>query len=374
MVEPKSLSGRLACDVDTPALLIDQDRLEANIQHYAEIAAQAGVCLRPHIKTHKTLEIAAMQLRAGASGITAAKLSEAAVFAAAGINDIFVAYPVIGPEKARHAAEIAQNCHLIVGVESVKGVMQLSQAAVEAGVMLSVRVEVNSGLNRTGVEPAATAELCCQVLAAQGLVLDGIFTYRSISFPGAQTRDPALLGRQEGELMVALAEQLNKTGITIKEVSVGSTPTASYAARVPGVTEVRPGTYVFFDRMTSNVGTNSFDEIALAILATVVSRPSPDVAVIDAGSKTFCGDVVPEKIGLEGYAITTDGHNGVVVSMNEEHGIVRLASGFAPEVGDKLTFFPNHVCTTVNLSDEVIVVQRGVVNNVWLVAARGRRQ
>jgi D-serine deaminase-like pyridoxal phosphate-dependent protein len=116
------------------------------------------------------------------------------------------------------------------------------------------------------------------------------------------------------------------------------------------------------------------DEIALTILATVVSRPSQDFAVIDAGSKTFCGDVIPENAGLEGYGVTTDGYSGVVVKMNEEHGIVRLAPGFAPEVGDKLTFFPNHVCTTVNLSDEIIVVQEDVVKDIWTVAARGRRQ
>jgi D-serine deaminase-like pyridoxal phosphate-dependent protein len=365
--------GHPANDVDTPALLIDKDRLEANIYRYAKIVAQAGVRLRPHIKTHKMLEVAALQLRAGAGGITTAKLSEAAVFASAGVNDIFVAYPIIGAEKARHAAEISQNCHLIVGVEHTKGIQQLSQAATKANTTIFVRIEINSGLNRTGVEPSAAADLCRQVLAAPGLTLDGIFTFRGISFPGAQTRDPALLGRQEGEFMVSLAEQLNKAAIPIKEISIGSTPTAPYAALVSGVTEVRPGTYVFFDRMTTRTGSNSPDEIALSILATVVSRPAPDIAVIDAGSKTFCGDVVPEKAGLEGYAITTDGQNGIVISMNEEHGIVRLAPGFSPEVGDKLAFFPNHVCTTINLSDEVVIIQNHVVQNVWTVSARGRR-
>jgi D-serine deaminase-like pyridoxal phosphate-dependent protein len=374
MVELTSFIGHPVSEVDTPVLLIDRDQLEANIRRYAEIATQAGVRLRPHIKTHKTLEIAALQLHAGAGGITTAKLSEAAVFAAAGIHDIFVAYPIIGAEKARHAAKIAQNCHLIVGAENTKGIQQLSQAATEAGTTIFVRIEINSGLNRTGVEPPAAADLCRQVLAAPGLQLDGIFTFRGISFPGAPTHDLVQLGRQEGELMVALAKQLNEMGIPIKEVSIGSTPTTPYAALVPGVTEVRPGTYVFFDRMTTRAGTNSPDEIALSILATVVSRPAPDIAVIDAGSKTFCGDVVPEKAGLEGYATTTDGQNGIVVSMNEEHGIVRLAPGFTPEVGDKLTFFPNHVCTTVNLSDEMVVIQKGIVQNVWTVAARGRRQ
>jgi len=355
-------------------LLVDLDRLEANIRRYAAIAARAGVRLRPHIKTHKTLEIADMQLGAGASGISTAKLSEAEVYGAAGITNIFVAYPVVGVEKAHRAAQLAQRCHLIVGAESAKGIQQLSAAATEVGTTLFVSVEIDSGLHRTGVVPGAAETLCRLVLESPGLQLDGIFTFRGASFPDAPTRDPQALGQQEGELMVALAEQLRRADIPVKEVSVGSTPSGPSAALVPGVTEVRPGTYVFFDRMTTKLDTNTPDEMALSILATVVSRPAPDIAIIDAGSKTFCGDIIPESAGLVGYGVTADGSNGVVVRMNEEHGFVRLAPGCAPQVGDKMAFFPNHVCTAVNLSDELVVVREGIVQHVWPVAARGRRQ
>ncbi|MBO0778930.1 MAG: alanine racemase, partial [Ktedonobacteraceae bacterium] len=299
---------------------------------------------------------------------------EAEVFAAAGVNDIFVAYPIIGHEKALRAARLAQSCHLIVGVESEPGIKQLSAAATELDTTLFVRVEIDSGLKRTGVAPAAAASLCRQVLAAPGLQLDGIFTFRGVSFADAPSKNPQALGEQEGTLMANLAEQLRAADIPIKEVSVGSTPTALSAAIVPGITEVRPGTYVFFDRMTTRTGTSSEQEIALSILATVVSRPAPDMAVIDAGSKTFCGDIVPANAGLEGYGVTTSGPQGTVVRMNEEHGIVRLEPGFAPQIGDKIAFFPNHVCTTVNLSDEIVVVQNGTVKDIWPVAARGRRQ
>lgn len=369
-----SLIGLPASEVDTPALLVDLDLLSTNVRRFAEMAARAGVRLRPHIKTHKTVEIARMQLEAGAGGITCAKLSEAEVYVKAGVSDIFVAYPVIGREKARRAVQLAQHCHLIVGVESATGVQQLSEAASEAGMTLSVRVELDSGLKRTGIAPKEAEALCRQVLAAPGLRLDGIFTFRGASFPGAPTRDPEELGRLEGEWMVAQAERLRAVGIPIQEVSVGSTPTSAGAARVPGVTEVRPGTYVFFDRMTCRAGTSAPSEIALSILATVVSRPAPDIAVIDAGTKTFCGDIVPANAGLEGYGVTIDGQSGIVERMNEEHGIVRLADGFSPNIGDKLAFFPNHVCTSVNLSDEVVVVQQGMVKEIWRVAARGRRQ
>lgn len=369
-----SIIGRSMLEVDTPALLVDHERLEENVRRYAELASQAGVRLRPHIKTHKTVEIAEMQLRAGAGGITTAKLSEAEVFVEAGVRDIFVAYPIIGSEKAQRAARLAQRCRLCVGVESEYGIRQLSQAVTEAGSTLFVRVEIDSGLGRTGVEQEQAEMLCRQVLAAPGLQLDGIFTFRGASFPEAPSRDPQVLGRLEGELMVALAERLRSVGIPIQEVSVGSTPTTPAAALVPGVTEVRPGTYVFFDRMTTEVGTSELSEIALAIVATVVSRPTDDLAIIDAGSKTFCGDVIPASVGLEGYGVTADGAKGVVIRMNEEHGIVRLAPGFTPEIGDKLLFFPNHVCTTVNLSDEIIVTRDGLIQDIWHVAARGRRQ
>lgn len=370
-----STIGRLASEVDTPSLLVDRDRLQANIRRYAAaITEKTGVRLRPHIKTHKTLEITALQLQAGARGITTAKLSEAEIFAQAGVNDIFVAYPVIGAEKARRAAKIAQNCHLIVGAESAQGIRTLSEAASAAGSTLFIRVEINSGLNRTGVRPDEAESLCRLILESPGLQLDGIFTFRGANFPGATTQNAEVLGQQEGEFMVAVAGQLRNAGIPIQEISVGSTPTGPYAALVPGITEVRPGTYVFFDRMTTRANISAMDEIALSIIATVVSRPAPDIAVIDAGSKTFCGDVIPESAGLEGYGVTTDGWSGVVVRMNEEHGIVCLAPGFAPQVGDKLTFFPNHVCTTVNLSDELLIVQGGVVQEMWRVAARGQRQ
>lgn len=369
-----SLIGSPATEIDTPALLVDLDLLSANVRRFATMAEQAGVRLRPHIKTHKTIEIALMQLNAGAGGITCAKLSEAEVYAEAGITDIFIAYPVIGQEKACRAAQLAQRCHLIVGVESAIGVQQLSEAAREAGVTLNVRVELDSGLKRTGIAPAAAEQLCHQIQAAQALQLDGIFTFRGASFPDAPTRDPQELGRLEGEWMMAQAEHLRAAGIPIREISIGSTPTFSGAAQVPGITEVRPGTYVFFDRMTCRSGTSSPDEIALSILATVVSRPAADIAVIDAGSKTFCGDIIPKNAGLEGYGIMVDGQSGIVERMNEEHGIVRLAPGCSPTIGDKLAFFPNHVCTAVNLSDEIVVVQQGIVKEIWRVAARGRRQ
>jgi D-serine deaminase-like pyridoxal phosphate-dependent protein len=359
-------------ELDTPCLLIDLKKTEANIQTWQQAIGAYGVALRPHVKTHKVPELAQMQLQAGAGGITVAKVAEAEVFAANGCKDIFIAYPVIGAEKWRRAAELARDALITVGIDSAVGARGLSEAAAAAGVTIRVRVEVDLGLNRSGVQPTQVEELCKLVLSLPGLELDGIFTFRSAMFAGSEGRSAAELGKEEGQLMVAQAEKLRAAGIPIRAVSLGSTPTAKYAAQVPGVTEVRPGTYIFGDYMMAERGAIGYDEVALSILCTVVSRPAPDKATVDGGSKTFCGDSFPAKLGLKGYAkaINMDAY---VESLSEEHGVARLGSGADPQIGDKIAFYPIHVCTTVNLSDELIGVCDGRVEKVFPVLARGKR-
>ena len=172
--------------------------------------------------------------------------------------------------------------------------------------------------------------------------------------------------------MVALAEELRARGLPIREVSAGSTPTAKGAAAVAGVTEVRPGTYVFGDYMMAERGAIEYDDVALAVLCTVVSRPAEDKATVDGGSKTFCGDAIPGRLNLRGYARAV-GMDAYVESMSEEHGVARLGAGANPSVGDRLMFHPIHVCTAVNLEDELIVVRDGRVEEVFRIAARGKR-
>lgn len=368
MAEP----GMRVQDLDTPCLMVDLDRMEANIRDWQAAVTAAGAQLRPHVKTHKVPEIARMQLAAGAAGVTVAKVSEAEVFAAGGMRDIFVAYPVIGAEKWRRAAELARACTLTVGVDSEVGAHGLSAAAVAAGVTVRVRVEVDTGMNRAGAPAAQAGPLCRTVMALPGLALDGLFTFRSTAFPGAAGRPLDEVGREEGELMAGLAGELRSAGIPIAAVSVGSTPTARSAAAVPGVTEVRPGTYIFGDYMTAEAGACTYEQVALSILCTVVSRPAADKATVDGGSKTFCGDVFPGRLSLKGYARAV-GADAYVESMSEEHGVVRLGPGVDPRVGDKMAFHPIHVCTTVNLSDELVGVRNGRVERVWPVLARGKR-
>ncbi len=364
--------GMSVQELDTPALLVDLDRMERNIREWQAAVSANGVKLRPHVKTHKVPDIARMQLAAGAGGITVAKVAEAEVFAAGGADDIFIAYPVIGAEKWRRVAELARARKMIVGVDSDVGARGLSAAAVSAGVTITMRVEIDGGLNRAGVPVAQAESLCRLVATLPGVQLDGIFGFRSIFFAGANGRSAEELGREEGEYYVRIADDLRAAGIPILNVSVGSTPTAKHAATVPGVTEVRPGTYVFGDYMMAELGAVSYDDVALSILCTVVSRPAPDKATIDGGSKTFCGDSIPARLNLKGYASAV-GAEAFVESMSEEHGVVRLGAQADWRIGDKMAFYPIHVCTTVNLSDELIGVRNGVVEVVWPVLARGKR-
>ncbi|HVU11174.1 MAG TPA: alanine racemase [Phototrophicaceae bacterium] len=359
--------------VDTPALLVDLDRMERNIGQWQAKANAAGVKLRPHIKTHKVPAFAHKQLEAGAGGITVAKVAEAEVFAADGCTDIFIAYPIIGAEKWRRAAELARTCTITVEVESEVGARGLSAAAVAAGSIIRVRVELDIGLHRCGAAPDKVESLCRLVMSLPGLELDGIMAFRSVFYPAAAGRSNEEIGREEGETIMQVVGDLRAKGIPIRAVSAGSTPTAFSVAGVSGITEVRPGTYIFGDYLMAERGAVRYDDIALSIVCTVISRPAPDRATIDGGSKTFSGDIFYANSGLKGYAKAVDLVNTYVVSLSEEHGVVALGEGVDPQIGDQIAFYPIHVCTTVNLSDQLIGLRNGQIEQVYPIAARGKR-
>ncbi len=362
-----------ALGLSTPCLVVDLDQMEANIRNWQSAIGKYGVALRPHVKTHKVPAIAKMQLAAGASGITVAKIAEAEVFAEAGCDDIFVAYPVIGADKWARAAQLAQRIKLIVGVDSDVGAHGLSKAAAKAGSTILVRVEVDLGLNRSGLKPSQIEALCQLIQTLPGLELDGIFTFRGTGFAGSRGRSAGELGVEEGQLMVSMAEHLRAQGIPIRNISGGSTPTARSFASVPGVTEARPGTYVFSDLMQTARGVVSEDDVALTIYCTVVSKMGPDKFTVDGGSKTFSGDIAFRSTDdLKGYGKLV-GEEAYVDSMSEEHGVVRCDAPVNVVIGDVLAFHPVHVCPTVNLSDELVGVRDGKIEVVWPVAARGKR-
>jgi D-serine deaminase-like pyridoxal phosphate-dependent protein len=356
----------------TPYLLIDGPQMERNILRMADAARENGVALRPHVKTHKIPRIAREQLEAGAAGITVAKLSEAEVMVDGGIEDIFIAYPLVTEAKIRQAVWLGERVRLIVGVDSLEGARRLSEAA--EGRNLEVRLEVDTGLRRTGIPRDEAVGLAGEIESMGNLDLTGIYTYRGAVLGGSKTLELEKAGLEEGRVMVSLAEQMRERGIRIEDVSVGSTPTAEYVAKVEGVTEIRPGTYVFYDRMQARLGACSLDDCAAVVVCTVVSRPTRDLAIIDGGSKTFATDVAPgaEPLNLEGYGHIVGYPDAVLERLTEEHGMLSLDEDCDLEVGDTLQIIPNHICSTVNLHDQVYLVGEDGAVEETRVAARGK--
>ncbi|SDD63233.1 D-serine deaminase, pyridoxal phosphate-dependent [Paenibacillus sp. UNCCL117] len=348
----------------TPGVVIDSAVMERNIAAMAEVARKAGVQLRPHAKTHKMPWIALRQIEAGAAGITVAKVSEAEVMAAHGVKDIFIAYPLVTPDKIERALKLSAQIRLIVGVDSREGALRLAQAAAAARTRLEVRLEIDTGLRRTGVLYEKALELGRFINSLAMLRLTGIYTFRGALMGGKPTLDLQAAGEEEGRLMAELAGQMRGIGLPIDAVSVGSTPTAAFAAAVPGVTEVRPGTYVFQDRMQARLGVCGLEDCAGRVRVTVISRPSVDLAVIDGGSKTFATDVQPntDPLQLRGFGHIAELPDAVLERLSEEHGMLRLgpeAQHSPLAVGDILHIIPNHICSTVNLHNQVYMLRDG---------------
>ena len=359
---------------DTPYLVIDSAKMERNILKMANIAKGSGVALRPHVKTHKVPAIARKQVEAGAVGITVAKVSEAEVMANAGIKDIFIAYPLVTEEKIQRAIALRKRIRLIIGVDSLEGARSVSAVAGREEHILEVRLEVDTGLRRTGVPYEKAVELARDVDSLDNLELTGIYTYRGAILDGSPTLDLIGAGLEEGELMVSLANRIREQGIGVQDVSLGSTPTARHAAGVTGVTEIRPGTYVFYDRMQARMGACSPGDCAAEVVATVVSRPTGDLAVIDGGSKTFATDVQPggEPLNLVGFGEVVGHPEAVLERLTEEHGMISLRGESDLRVGDTLRIIPNHVCSTVNLHDTLFLTGEGRTVEEVAVAARGK--
>ncbi len=368
-------AGMAVGDVPTPALLVDLDRMERNIAAWQAMADRNGVGLRPHIKTHKTPEIAARQLAAGACGIASAKPTEAEVFAAAGCDDIVIAYPTVGEDKWARLARIAGDARLTVNVDSEHQARGLSAAAAAAGVAIRVQIEIDTGLHRVGLDPGDYGEVeafARAIDALPGIELDGVTTHRGKFGERLERMTNAEAGHEEGAILVDLAERLRADGHPTPNVTAGGSVTGPGVAEVPGVTEVRAGTYLFYDAMQVAAGSARPDDVALSILATVISTRRAGWTTVDAGSKTFSGDrgVVDASGGGGGLSDCID-VDATVMRATEEHGMVQLGDGVTVEVGQKLRFMPYHVCTAVNLADQLVGVRDGVVETVWRIRARG---
>ncbi|HEY8636161.1 MAG TPA: alanine racemase [Candidatus Limnocylindrales bacterium] len=360
------LDDQVAADLETPAVVVDLDRTDARIALMAAVMRERGVALRPHVKTHKSVEFARRQIEAGAVGLTVATIGEAEVFADAGFEDIFIAYPVIalGP-KAERLRRVSELCSLSVGADSVEGLGSLAAARGASG-PLRVLIEIDSGGARTGVKPDL-AGLLARRAVDLGLEVAGAFTHEGHGYKGVAAR-PAASADAVASLAAA-ADSLRAEGIEPSVLSAGSTPTAELSAHGV-VTEERPGTYLFSDRLQATLLGEPPEDVALMVLARVVSRGAGDGFVIDAGAKILAQDVSPL---TPGHGAIVDYPEGVVVRLNDHNGVVELPAGSArPAIGSVVWVVPNHVCPVVNLVDDFVVASGGRVVDRWPVDARGR--
>jgi D-serine deaminase-like pyridoxal phosphate-dependent protein len=362
-------------ELSTPALTIDLGILERNLDRMAAYCQQHGIGLRPHIKTHKTPEVARMQLERGALGLTAAKVGEVEVMASAGFgsgpDEILLAYPVYGADKLQRLATLAETRRILVSLDDEATAGDLSRAASRSGVTFGVLVEFDAGHRRCGLQPGpACVSLARKIEKLPGLSFRGLMTFFGNIWGTEEERKNEL--RPVADRVEQALDAFAKMRMAVEIVSAGSTPSHLFSHLIPGLTEIRPGTYAYNDLNTLYQGVCALADCAARVVATVVSTAVPHRTIIDAGSKTLSSDPLGSgpKSG-HGYVLEAPDAN--LFKLNEEHGFLDITnSAHHFHVGEVVTVIPTHVCTCVNMHDEVFLVRNEQVVGCWPVVARGK--
>ncbi len=343
-------------ELDTPAVTIDLDLMEANIARLQQYLDAHGLANRPHIKTHKVPAIARQQIAAGAVGLTCQKLGEAEVMAAEGPTDLFLPYNLVGEAKLERLAALMSRAAISVTADSMVVATGLSRAAQTAGRPLTVLVECDLGARRCGVQsPDEAAALARAIARLDGLHFGGLMTY-----PNRAGLD---------EFVDATRSRLAADGLAIERVSGGGSACMWQAHTYSTLTEHRAGMYLFGDRSLMTAGAVPLEHCAFGVRTTVVSRPTPNRVIVDAGSKTLSSDT----LGLNGFGYIREYPEAHITALSEEHGHADFsACAKRPEIGEIITIIPNHCCPVVNLANDINGLRRGAVEVIWQVAARGR--
>jgi D-serine deaminase-like pyridoxal phosphate-dependent protein len=359
-------------NLSTPALILDLDKLDANIASMASKANSLGVRLRPHVKTHKCVEIAMRQKEAGCNGITVSTLHEAAVFADHGFDDITWAFPV-NLSRLDEACELARRCTLRLVVDSEEAVTGLENMQIP----LRVWLKVDCGYHRAGIDPEERLglDLAQRIRESSNLIFDGILTHSGHAYKATGFDGLKRVAEQERSVMVAFANRLRRRGIEVPAISIGSTPAMSATESLAGIDEARPGNYVFYDATQVGLGSCQISDCAVTVVASVVSAPrSHTHSVVDAGALAMSKDPgLSDSTPLEMGQIFDDYGSGLLSStkrlygLSQEHGLV---TGNLP-IGSRLRILPNHSCLTVACFDEFVVSRGDDVVDKWKIW-RGR--
>ena len=360
-------------DVETPALLLYRDVMERNLKHMADRAKRLGVALRPHIKTHKCLELGRRQAAQGAQGVTVSTLFEAEAFARGGFSDLTWAFP-LDRTHLPHVKRIADS-----GATLRVILDDLETAKAVSGTGLHVWLKVDCGYHRAGVDPSSRygLDVARELGAERGVTFDGILSHSGHAYRTRNKDEAAQVAEQERQVMAWFAELLRKDGLPVRGVSVGSTPAMAAVKDLTGVTEARPGNYIFYDRTMVLIGCCEPQDVAVSVLATVVShQPGASHFVVDAGALSLSKDLGPAHLGLETAFGAVKGHPELTVaSVSQEHGLIRAAAPAAIEgkfkVGEQIEIIPNHSCLTEAHFDEYVVIEGGRMIDCWKIE-RGR--
>ncbi|MGH9311689.1 MAG: alanine racemase [Vicinamibacterales bacterium] len=365
-------------ELPTPQVLVDSSRLAANLDRMQQAASAHGLALRPHAKTHKSPAIARLQIDRGAAGICCAKVGEAEVFAAEGIGDIRLPYPV-HPSNASRILKVMERARVSIIVDHEAVTRAWAEAMRRARRALDVLVKVDVGFHRCGIDPSAAdaAGFVRRVAELEGLRLRGLLSHAGHAYLAGSEEDLRRIAADEARTLTALARQ---TGLELEEISVGATPTARFSVGEKDLTEIRPGNYVYFDRTQVGLGAARYEDCALTVLARVVSRPSRDRVILDCGSKTLSSDGARGFQPAPGYGVvlrdlesSEPDRRLLVERLSEEHATVRVVEGESPlEPGNMVRVLPNHSCVVSNLVDCIRMVDGSTVVDTLPVAARGK--
>ncbi|GED66753.1 alanine racemase [Brevibacillus reuszeri] len=364
--------GKQVDELDTPSLLIDLDRLEKNMREMQSLADSRGAALRPHIKTHKCGAIAQMQIECGAKGITVAKLGEAEVMADLGITDIFVATQIVGVQKLSRLDALAKRATIRLAVDSLIQIEQLFQYCTQAA-DVEIMIEVDTGLQRCGVEPDRVEILINKIIGKfPEIKIGGIFTHEGHVYQAVDRKQMVQIARQAQQTMVELSQRIRSRWGIASEVSVGCTLALQSAGIQSGITEIRPGTYVFYDA-THAAYFGDTSRCAATIVGTVISKSGDKRAVADVGAKAMTIDMRASGLLATKSFGSVYRHEEVIIrKLSDEHAIMVPGTPFA--IGERIEIIPNHICPTVNLYDTAYGIRNGKVEVVFPIHARGRNQ
>jgi D-serine deaminase-like pyridoxal phosphate-dependent protein len=355
---------------DTPFVAVDLTILEQNIQRLSNLAKEANVKLRPHTKTHKSPFIANKQIEAGASGITTAKLGEAEIMVNHGITDILIAFPILGKKKLNRFSQLLEKAQLTVALDELSVAKGINDVGEHHKTKIPIYVDVDTGLGRMGKSPNESIQTIRKISELPFIEIKGLMSHSGHAYAKSTEEEVKRIAIEDATILHDVKVEMEKYGIVIQEISIGASATIRFIKEIPFITEVRPGMYVFNDRFVMGAGGATVENCAATVFSTIISKPSHNRFIIDAGSKTLSHD--PFKNGGYGYI---KGHDNLTIArLSEEHGIVEIKGNCPLEVGDAIEIIPNHICPVINLADYIYGFRDGHLEKEINIEARGKNR